>query len=43
MQKLFVQLEVNRTCGINSAILIGKNKKMQYSSIVTSNTAILKY
>ena len=42
---LHVQQEVivNATCGISSAILIGENGKVQYSSIVTFNGAMLKY
>ena len=41
----FARLEVifNQTSNINSAVLIEQNEKVQYSSIVTLNSAILKY
>ena len=43
--KAFAHLEVifNQTFNINSVILIEQNEKAQYSSIVTLNSAILKY
>ena len=34
---------INQTCDINSAILIEKNEKVQYASIVTLKSAKLKY
>ena len=46
MQKLNIaQLEVvvNTTCNINSAILIGQDKIVQHSSSLTLNTAMLKH
>ena len=41
----FAQLEVivNTTCDINSAILMEQNKKVLDSSTVALNSAILKY
>ena len=41
----FAHLEVivNQICNINSPILIEENEKVQYSSSVTLNSAILKY
>ena len=38
-----LEVRVNQNCNINSAKLIDQNEKVKYSSIVTLNSAILKY
>ena len=43
MQKLTISTFGSNSCNINSAILIQQNGKVQYSSSVTLNSAILKY